>query len=215
MAAYGTPDAKRGAINAKIYWDSLNKSSWLEYCKSEDHTFKDTLDFFIRGNPKPYPHLGADWSFPAGSRPHLYLSPGDYTTQKKCRTKASIQECKTTLDKVIAQMTSSMSDFQQQNITVDTIHKHSSLQFDIGPGARHIALQITGESACISATLDNYENGEAVQHIRAILDAMEKSNKNKEQFALLPGVRSLLLAMMSKSALQILHQIVQLMIKTL
>jgi hypothetical protein len=61
------------------------------------------------------------------------------------------------------------------------------------------ALQITGESACISTTPDNSKNSEAVQHINAILDALEKSNKNKEQFALLAGVRSLLLAMMSVS----------------
>ncbi|KAF8161995.1 hypothetical protein BJ912DRAFT_1150789 [Pholiota molesta] len=155
MAAYGTPDAKRGAINAKIYWDSLNKSSWLEYCKSEDHTFKDTLDFFIRGNPKPYPHLGQIGAFQlvvdltyssrlhptpdteciatcihtinSGSMNGIVYLRGITPLKKSGRTKASIQECKTTLDKVIAQMTSSMSDFQQQNITVDSMLAENAL----------------------------------------------------------------------------------------
>lgn len=56
----------------------------------------------------------------------LYLR-GTLPPKKTDRIKASVEDCKITINKVIDRMTASMSDFQQQNITVDNMLAENAL----------------------------------------------------------------------------------------
>ncbi|KAF8191704.1 hypothetical protein BJ912DRAFT_925121 [Pholiota molesta] len=152
-SAYGSSDPGRRGENAETYWDSLttlpdsmNTLPWIEYCQSTNHTFDDTIEFFIRPTSRPFPHLGsigayqlaADLTYSTSVHPMpdchsiakwipmldkmstnaiLYL-----TGEKKYNhSNPSTEECESALRMVIQWMTALTTQPLQEFISLDGI----------------------------------------------------------------------------------------------